>query len=130
MKTKGGSAIRVMKQVSVSSSDSSQTWFRSPRLGDPDIHLPDIPAPGQINTAALEDALGLEDFIYALLDNDMLITIHDWTNREMEIVRSSPSMSEGTRNRPVYQDTNPTELRAFLGVLIMTGVRHDSYHIQ
>ena len=36
-------------------------------------------------------------------------------------------MSEGTRNRPVYQNTNPTELRAFLGVLIMTGVRHDGH---
>ena len=68
-----------------------------------------------------------EDFIYVLLDNDLLTTILDYTNHEMEIVRSTSGMSATSRSRHVFSDTNLTELKALVGVLIMTGIRHDGH---
>merc|ERR1711895_220941 len=57
----------------------------------------------------------------------MLTTILDCTNREMEIVRATSGMSDATRARSMFSDTNLTEIKALIGVLIMTGVRHDGH---
>ena len=61
------------------------------------------------------------------MDLNILTTILDHTNTEMAKVRVSSEMSVETATIPVFQDTNLTEIRALVGVLIMSGVRKDGH---
>ena len=54
--------------------------------------------------------------------------ICEMTNNEMSFVKHvSGNMSQSNADLPVFADTSVLELKAFLGCLIMSGVRHDGH---
>ena len=67
----------------------------------------------------------LEDYIYKLLDLDMITTIVDRTNDFMDATRPTCGMSAASQLQPAFQGTLVLEFRALISLLIMTGVRHD-----
>ena len=70
----------------------------------------------------------LESFIYELMDTDIFTTICDHTNEEMVKVREVNSgMFPKNASQPAFSDTNVTELKALVGVLIMSGIRKDGH---
>ena len=124
---KSGPNVRFMMQDFVLSKDKTNKWFNSPAPDVADMQLPQhLPEAGHPNHDELSDVRTMEGFFFALFTEDILEHIVDMTNIEMHLVRTVASnMSEQTQNSPVFQDISLLELKAFLGCLIMSGVRHD-----
>ena len=126
---KSGPPVRFLRQESVKSKDKTNEWSKTPTAGVADILLPQhLPADGHPNPDEIRDVTTMEGFFYALFTQDILEHIVEMTNNEMFLVKTVTSnMSQETQNKPVYNDISVLELKAFLGCLIMSGVRHDGH---
>ena len=126
---KSGLPVRVLRQASVMSKDNTNEWHSSPKADMPDIILPPrCPGVGHPNTREISDCTKMEDFFFKLFSEDILEHIVQMTNMEMHYVKTVRSnMSEATQKMPVYNDITVLELKAFIGCLIMSGVRHDGH---
>ena len=124
-----GPPVRVLRQASVKSKDGATEWHNSPAADTPDMILPPRhPADGHPNEQEISGITEMEGFFFALFTEDILEHIVEMTNLEMHEVKTvTGKMSEATQRMPVYNDITILELKAFLGCLIMSGVRHDGH---
>ena len=127
LQTKAGDAIRVMREEVVGSKDGV-SWHNAPTGDVPDILLPmNRPPNGRPIESELSNVLRLEDYIYKLLDINIITSIVDRTNDYMDEIRSTCGMSEASQQQPAFQAISVLEFKALIGFLIMTGVRHDGH---
>ena len=127
LQTKAGDAIRVMRQEVVGSKDGV-SWHNAPTSDVPDLVLPLARPPnGHPIESELSNVVRLEDYIYALLDTGIITSIVDRTNEYMEQIRPNCGMSEESQQQPAFQAISVLEFKALIGLLIMTGVRHDGH---
>ena len=118
-----GAPIRQLA-AAIKSKDWSLTWDAeripdSPDLIDPAVILPGSPAE---HITRLHDPV---EFFNAFVSENALDEIVGFTNSKMEVYRER----YGDRNKDLaaYRKTNVTELRCFIGCLVMTGIRRDSH---
>ena len=121
-----GQPIRTLLQESIKSADSRTIWHSKKPDDAPDRVIDQqLIGPGRPSEHVADCHTPLDLFSSLLSDDLISDCIVDNTNVKINDLRST--IGPENRGKFTYSDTNLVEMKCFIGVLVMSGIRKDNH---
>ena len=113
-----------MLQDTIKASDKRTKWHSKRPDGVPDIIDDQLIEPGRPSAHVTNQLTTLELFSSSMSDNLIHIIV---LNSNVKINDLRSSFGDRNRQKSTYKDSNLVEMKCFIGVLIMSGIRKDNH---
>ncbi|MCP4365098.1 MAG: hypothetical protein GY800_07340, partial [Planctomycetes bacterium] len=121
-----GRPIRTLLQETITAGNRRTVWHSKPPADAPTSIIDDDVFETGRPSGFVAEATAPNELFSSFMPDDLISTLIVG-NTNVKIAELRNNIGETNRNSFTYSDTNLTEIKCFMGVLIMSGIRHDNH---